>query len=322
MRKHRQERTREGRGSPTRETEPRAICQLEQPTKLQLLKIVQSGSTISNVLSSLLFLPIRYPEVTGATDLELAVSSSNREDQLQPQQVEIGEGPIGWVAEQNRPRLYSDPDPRDYRLYPSLLIKSIVAFPVLLSGAHTARGVIAFDSLKSHAFGKRHLVTLRDLALEIAETLNTNVRAQLALRPSSWESFLKRGERLLEALGGDGVEMIRVHITNDAETSSRLGRELWEESKERFLRLVEQTLPPHFPICRLHDGDIAILVDNLMSSFFKKKIEAVAAKTPEPGHCFKIRFVCKDGRSFGMGSIDLEQLLHETELPVGEPLIA
>lgn len=297
----------------------RAICQLESSTKGQLLKIVQSGSTIPNVLSSLLFLPIRYPEVTAATDLELSVSSSSIPNDLHAEQVEIGQGVIGWIAAQNRPRLYTDPSKQSYSVYRTTSVRSVIGFPVALNGA---RGVVAFDSLKAYAFGKRHLTTLRDLSLEVSETLTTNVRAQLAMRPSSWESFVKRGERLLEALGGDGVEMIRVQILNDTELLAAYGREVWEESQDRLLRLIEQTLPPHFPICRVPDGDIAILVDNLMSSFFKKKIETVAKDLPETRRPFRLRFVCKDGKNCANGSLDLHQLLIETEVPEGQPLIA
>jgi hypothetical protein len=44
---------------------------------------------------------------------------------------------------------------------------------------------------------------------------------------------------------------------------------------EQFYRLVEQALPPHFPVIRLPQGDILIALDTMMSAFFSNKIQGL-----------------------------------------------
>jgi hypothetical protein len=69
----------------------------------------------------------------------------------------------------------------------------------------------------------------------------------------------------------DSVEILRISIENLSQLETRLGTTWAIEAAEQFVRLIQQALPPHFPITRMPNGDVLVALDNMMSSFFQQK---------------------------------------------------
>jgi hypothetical protein len=237
-----------------------------------------------------------------------------------------GSGLIGWVAKHNR-SIHVSPFERDSRtlgVYSAdQQLKSFIGIPIRLDGVASGSeeplvGVVACDSKKAFAFSKVQGKLLEDLAAEIAR------QAELADRCErqgsyaiSWEAFLLRGEELVQALGGSAIEVLRVRQTNFSGMERALGLAQTIQTVEQTVRLIQQALPPHFPLFRLPCGEMLIVVDNMMTSFYEGKIRAICGHVGV-GHRQRVspefEFVRSSVRRRRGEPLSLTQLIGETNV--------
>jgi hypothetical protein len=147
-------------------------------------------------------------------------------------------------------------------------LKSLAALPVPMPAeyrdAHQCHGVLMCDSKRPLPF--------TEISRLLFWALFTRESASLE---SSWESFTARAEGLASAIGNDSVEFLRVSVEAFADMEREFGISGAVRRSDQFFRLVQQALPPHFPVTRLPQGDIIIALDNMMSAFFQNKIQTL-----------------------------------------------
>jgi hypothetical protein len=159
-------------------------------------------------------------------------------------------------------------------------LKSLAALPVPMPAeyrdAHQCHGVLMCDSKRPLPFTKMQVKHLEDVTTEISRLLFWALfKRESASLESSWESFTARAEGLASAIGNDSVEFLRVSVEAFADMEREFGISGAVRRSDQFFRLVQQALPPHFPVTRLPQGDIIIALDNMMSAFFQNKIQTL-----------------------------------------------
>ncbi len=215
--------------------------------------------------------------------LELSGCHSLSNDILPGAVIPRETGLIGWVAKHNRPIHVSpfEHDSRTLGVYSrDQQLKSFLGIPVPFRGQNqgepTQTGVIACDSKKAFAFSKLQGKLLEEFALEVAEFVFLCLsQHQGKESESTWKSFLSRAEQLAEALSMNSIEVLRIRIQNLSDIETQLGTSLAIERYEQVVRLIQQALPPHFPLTRLPSGDLILVLDNMMTSFYEAKIAAI-----------------------------------------------
>ncbi|MFO0415792.1 MAG: GAF domain-containing protein [Pseudomonadota bacterium] len=199
--------------------------------------------------------------------------------------IQIGSGLLGWVADQGRPihlapcevgssaiGIYVDNEP----------IKSLAAVPIFTHRPGTsidgnACGVLMCDSLRPDGFTNAHVKILEQMAAHIQRLLIwVRQMVQGSQLETSWDIFKQKCRELGEAIGHDSIELLRVKLDTLHELETKGGLTPAVQLAEQFLRLAQQSLPPHFPIVRLPHGDIVIALDNMMSGFFQQKLQSLA----------------------------------------------
>lgn len=258
-----------------------------------------------------------YVEVAGHHSLSTSLVMNAR--------IARGNGLIGWVAKHNR-SIHVSPFERDSRtlgIYSEdQLLKSFIGIPVNLgpngangSGDDNANiGVIACDSKKSFAFSKLQGKLLEDLAAEVATTVRlTRTRSTTDTSRGSWDLFLRRGTQIIEGLGAGSVDVLRLRPKNFTQIEVTAGTATAMSLLHQIQRLIEQALPPHAPVYALPNGDILLVVDNMMTAFFQNKIRALCEHVKVAERSLELEFIKSDnrGRQRSKGT-DLETLIRET----------
>ncbi len=259
--------------------------------KADLCRLARFGANISDSHSCFIFLPSRFlraeeQQNARLPELELCGFHSLSPEILEHCRLPVGSGIIGWVAKHHQ-LIHVSPfehDSRTLGMYRSdQKLKSFIGIPIPVdfSGSDAAQrgpsGVVACDSKKCYAFSKLQGKLLEDLAYEVANTLRLSL---LCLNRQgcdlSYEDFLKRAKGLAAALGRNSVEVLRVHPDNFDDLEQEAGTSRTVAFLEQIYRLIQQALPPHFPLHRLPNGDILIVLDNMMGAFYQNKISAFA----------------------------------------------
>jgi hypothetical protein len=216
--------------------------------------------------------------------------------------LQVGVGLLGWVAEHGRPihiapfdldstslGLYSENEP----------IKCLAAVPIPIQipsalgvdrQAPAQFGVLMCDSKKAFSFTKIQIKHLEELAPIIGRLVFWAHRPQpTAEGDSSWSSFVTRSQRLADAIGVTSVEILRVQMSDLQQIEDVLGVSAAITRSEQFVRLLQQALPPHFPVTKLASAEVLITVDNMMSNFFQNKIKILAERLAEGAVPFNIQ---------------------------------
>lgn len=277
----------------------------ETPTAAQVLRsdlarLARFGANITDAHSCFIFLPRRLIASSSAADalgadgpthvgrvsedpLSLGGVHSLSADVFRECELPRGSGLIGWVAKHVR-AIHVSPFERDSRtlgVYSlDQQLKSFIGIPIPLGSGPTDAaagvGVVACDSKKAFAFSKVQGKLLEDLASEIARYVELTALSEVrSTFEGSWDVFVARGEQLLGALGANSVEVVRLRPVNFGALERALGLGEAITLLERTMRLIEQTLPPHSPVVRLPNGDILLVVDNMMAAFYEGKIRAI-----------------------------------------------
>jgi hypothetical protein len=280
--------------------------QLDIDIRRDLCRLARFGANISDSHSCFIFVPPCFLDPITSSEseaeyLDLGGYHSLSPDILEPCRLTRGIGIIGWVAK-HRQSIHVSPFEHDSRTLGTYTsdqkLKSFIGIPIALQlpGGTCCAGVVGCDSKKSYAFSKLQGKLLEDLAFEISNTLKL---ALLQLRrddrEASWQQFLARGETLLEALGHNAVEVLRVRTGNFTQLEAALGTGDCIAMVDQVLRFIQQALPPHFPAYRMPNGDIILVVDNMMSSYYENKISALANHVTRKSHKLQFQFSRKAG---------------------------
>jgi len=206
--------------------------------------------------------------------------------------IEAGAGLIGWVA-QHAQAIHVSPFDRDSRTLgyyrANRELKSFMAAPVPISiesssgSTLTHYGVVACDSKKSYAFSKLQGRLLEDLASEINAVLALCVESKDEQTELSWDTFRSGAHALIQALGGNSIEVLRMAPSNYLELEQKVGMSAAVEMAEQLFRLFQQALPPHFPITHLPNGDIVVMLDKMMVPFYQNKLNALCSHVSREG---------------------------------------
>jgi hypothetical protein len=240
--------------------------------------------------------------------------------------IQVGSGLLGWVAEHGRPIHIApfDADSSTLGLYAdSEQLKSLAALPVPMPAecrdAHEHHGVLMCDSKRPFPFSKMQVKYLEDVTTEVSRLLFWALfkREPTALE-SSWESFVSRAEGLASAIGNDSVEFLRLSFESFAEMERIVGISGAVRRSDQFFRLVQQALPPHFPVTRLPQGDILIALDDMMSAFFQNKIQTLVKHLNDEQKGFGVSitvFATKGNRG---RSLDIDSILQPKTITAKE----
>ena len=258
-----------------------------------------------------------------ARSLTLAGYHSLSNDVIENCSLPPGDGLIGWVAKHNK-AIHVSPfelDSRTLGIYASdQQLKSFIGIPISLDcGLPTnsqVTGVLASDSKKSFAFSKLQGKLLEDLAQEIANTIELLLLyGSQGQTDVAWQTFLRRSEELVAALGAGSVEILRLKLVNFAELEVLLGTSSCLALVEQIFRLLQQALPPHFPIARLLNGDIVVCLDNMVTSFYENKICALCEHIAGEGRRPKFIFSRASFRDKKYKAAGIEGLVGYTAQP-------
>lgn len=251
------------------------------------------------------------------------VSVRSHSRPVQNCRIQVGSGLLGWVADQGRSihlapfevgsasiGIYLDSEP----------IKSLVAVPIMLSGRDTAEhvstcGVLMCDSLRPEGFTSTQVKSLEQLAsITRALIAWAQSAAQLSHVETSWDIFSQKTFELGGAIGASSIEVLRLRMDSFEDLRCQSGISSAVQLTEQFFRLAQQTLPPHFPLVKLPNGDVLIAVDNMMSNFFQQKLHSLAKHLHKPNKPITVRI---DGYAAVLdtrGSCDLDATLKQEPL--------
>ncbi|MGI6524316.1 MAG: GAF domain-containing protein [Bdellovibrionota bacterium] len=258
--------------------------------KKDFCRLACFGANITDSHSCFIFLPQwilqndLMPQAESNNELALVGFHSLSSEIFNNCHIEAGNGVIGWVA-QHKQSIHIAPFERDSRtlgMYRAhLSLKSVIAVPIMLDciNADTSNGnlagVLACDSKKSYAFSKLQGKLLEDLSYEISNTLRLSMTPR-AEGQQSWCSFIQRGMNLISTLGKNSVDVLRVHPENLDAIEIKQGTSETITAVEQLYRLIQQSLSQEFPSYCLPNGDLIIILDNMMSAFYQNKIDALA----------------------------------------------
>lgn len=244
--------------------------------------------------------------------------------------IPVGAGLLGWVAENGR-SLHLAPfetDSGPVGIYSgNESIRSLAAVPIPLPietpGGSDLFGVLMCDSRTSASFSRTHIKHLEELALLTSRLIFWGLmRRDSASGESAWRSFTHRAAQLSDAIGIDSVEVLRISIENFPQLEARLGTTRAIEAAEQFARLIQQALPPHFPVTRIPSGEILVALDNMMSSFFQQKFRSLATRPDRSDRSIVIAIQNFSSKGLRMREFDLDTVLKQgtvgtnTESPI------
>lgn len=298
-----------------------------------LKKLARLGANISEAHTCAIFLPTGIVEagsLSKASDdletprsIELVAVQSLSQGLSRDCRIQVGGGLLGWVAQHGRTihvapfdldsatlGLYSEPE----------ALKSLVAVPIPMpSDAPEGRvaapapgGVLMCDSRKAFSFTKVQIKHLEDLAIQVSRLLFwALVKRDPTAVESSWESFRVKLDQLSDAIGAQSIEIIRVAVGTFSQVERECGVSAAVQQSEQFIRLVQQALPPHFPLVRLPNGDILVALDNMMSAFFQHKLKTLANHLSSATRPFAVTLQGFPARTARAQGFDLDLILQQ-----------
>lgn len=231
--------------------------------------------------------------------------------------IQVGNGLIGWVAENSRSIHVApfDMDSSVLGIYTEAEpLKSLVAVPIPMPtenpNARTFSGVLMCDSRKAFSFTKPQMKHLEEIATLISRLLFwTLFKKETTSTENSWDSFLTKATQLSEAIGHDSIEMVRISVESFADLEAAHGASSAVQTSEQFVRLIQQALPPHFPLVRLPNGDILVALDNMMTAFFQNKMRTLANHLNDQVKPFIIRLQSFSAKASRARGFDIDSIL-------------
>lgn len=256
------------------------------------------------------------PDLTVGS-IEMVAMQSQSSCVVRDCRIQVGNGLLGWVAENSRSIHVApfDMDSSVLGIYTEAeSLKSLVAVPIPMPAENpnerTFSGVLMCDSRKAFSFAKHQVKHLEEIATLISRLLFWTVfKKEATSTESSWDSFLTKTSQLGDAIGQDSIEFVRISNDTFANLESAHGISVAVQQSEQFLRLVQQALPPHFPTVRLPNGDILVALDNMMTAFFQNKIRTLANHLNEHAKPFGIRIQSYSAKASRGRALDIDAIL-------------
>lgn len=273
-------------------------------------RTIRLENSISGPSSPAAAVQRRYLELQGLSSQSSSVNTGAR--------IQVGHGLLGWVAHHGR-SIHVAPfelDSSSLGIYGTKEpLKSLLAVPIAMgansSGVADLWGILACDSVKSSAFTKAQGRFLEDIAVEISRLSHWASVQDTSTHNSSWEQFRGRVDELSRAIGEDAVDLLRLRPTNIEDIEREIGCAAVVQLQDQFLRLAQQSVPPHFPVFRVPCGDILLLVDNMMSTFFQNKLRTLAdhVTTASGTRKVEIQISVASSRNLRTRKFDLDALI-------------
>ncbi len=316
-----------------------------------LARLARFGANVSDSHSCFIFLPSGVSSrlvhlnagqgasgITAPDSLSLVGAHSLSKEIASHCDLPLDAGLIGWVAKHGRAIHVSPFDRSSSTLgvyTADQELKSFIGVPVAVAlndNTPPLFGVIACDSKKSFAFSKLQGKLLEELAEQVSCVVGQSLKLANPSEESelSWESFVRLGAHLIATVGAESLQLIRVKALNIPELERALGVGGCLKLLAQIGRLVQQTVPPGTPICKLANGDLLIAVDNMMVSYYESRFEALAGHAREQGHRALLgydRLPCPPSRSssssphesfdafvnesLGIVTLEPEKIIHE-----------
>jgi hypothetical protein len=312
---------------------PTSSASDETEVRADLCRLARFGANISDAHSCFIFLPAKLLRPEGAQVdermLEMGGFHSLCDQVIGNCRLVADSGLIGWVAKHHR-SIHVSPFEHDSRTLGTYnadqQLKSFIGIPVFLGTPDAPQaalgGVIACDSKKAFAFSKLQGKLLENLAAELSNIVRLRRRpAQAPKAEISWAEFLNQGTILGHTLGMNSLEVVRVRTKNFEALEMELGSARAIELFDQVHRLIQQTLPPHFPTYRLPSGDLVILLDNMLTSFYENRIVAICdhlkRESPEGSRAWiEVGFVKASFTDKRLRAFSLEQMIALTAQPI------
>jgi hypothetical protein len=242
--------------------------------------------------------------------------------------IQVGNGLLGWVAEQGKPihlTQFEGDSSRSLGIYlDNEPITSLVAVPIKQQpAAHSVEGnplpcgVVMCDRVSAEPFSNAQIKLIEQSASIAQRIVNWTRRAEEGAQiEASWDLFKERVRELGDAIGHDSVELLRIKIDSLHHLEVVSGISVATQLAEQFLRLAHQALPPHFPCIRVPNGDIAIAVDNMMSGFFQQKLSSISSHLSSGERVLNISIECYRAKPVKGGKISVDATLQQKPLAV------
>ncbi len=287
-----------------------------------------AGSPITTVTSGTIELRrvVESPVTARLRSIEMVAAHSLAPTLARDCRIQVGSGLLGWVAEHGRPIHIApfDADSSTLGIYAdSEQLKSLAALPVPMPAeyrdAQQCHGVLMCDSKRPFPFTKTQVKLLEDVTTEISRVLFWALfKRESTSMESSWEGFTARAEGLASAIGNDSVEFLRIAVETFADMERDVGVSGAVRRSDQFFRLVQQALPPHFPVTRLPQGDILIALDNMMSAFFQNKIQTLVKHLSDEQKGFGVSIAVFATKGSRGRSLDIDSILQPKTISAKE----
>jgi len=173
------------------------------------------------------------------------------------------------------------------------------------------------DSTKAEGFSNSEVKALEHFSVIIQRLLFWALRAESGAHvETSWERFKQKTAELGDAIGHSSIEILRIRLESLRTLEVSGGVSLAVQMSEQFFRLAQQAIPPHFPCVRLPDGDVAVAVDNMMSSFFQQKLQTLANHLGAPEMPFQIGIECYRAKVASGGQCNVDTTLQQVPVSI------
>ena len=236
-------------------------------------------------------------------------------------------GLIGWVAKNKKP-IHVSPFERDSKILgmykEDLQLKSCMGVPVHIGEHNQVAGVLNVDSKKAFAFSKLQGKLLEDIAEECTALISLHASTAKAKdSKTDFSQFKRVSQELISHIGIESVAVLRTRASNFSQVETELGLASATQLFESFSRLVQQALPPKYPMYVTPTGDLLCIVDSMMVDSYTNKFLVISEHPSLRGRNgvgFSLDF---RARSFMRGErqSSLEALIHQTAF-IPEPLVA
>ncbi|HMO01897.1 MAG TPA: GAF domain-containing protein [Oligoflexia bacterium] len=206
--------------------------------------------------------------------------------------VATGQGFAGWVAGNRKPLTISplNRDSKQLGLYTANIgINSLVAVPIIdhysNSDHHNSPlrpllGILICDSLQTYAFDREAIEVIEEVASQTASAIIYHFQEKrVSDDRASWNKFVRKTHQLIDQLGKNSLDVLRVKIKNFREFELKNGPAACIAAYQAFSRQIEELLPENGTFMALSNSDLVIVIDNMLSDFIEDKLLTIAKHT-------------------------------------------
>ncbi len=265
---------------------------MAQELNNNLDQIAQLIKDFSGAQSVLIFSPIKNPkgeQTDNSTVLSLSgLASEQKVDRRYLSK--SGAGFVGWIAKSHKPANVSpfSNTSRSLGFYHyDCPVQSIFGLPIISETtdlySSEVTPVLYCDSEKAGFFTPELEAYLQKACRLISSIMDLERNSNAnKIENLDFAEFYSRAEKLLNKLGASSVEILRLRLVNSSDLEKEVGFPQALSIFQRMQRLIQQVLPPNYPVIHSPSGETIIVLDNMMSAFYENKIRIIASQiSPE-----------------------------------------